>query len=31
MDFKQAENKFKKLKAEFIAGKLNETEFKTQI
>ena len=31
MDFKQAEQKFKQLKAQFKAGVLSETEFKTQL
>jgi len=31
MDFRQAESKFKQLKAQFEAGKLTETEFKNQL
>jgi hypothetical protein len=31
MDFKQAENKFKELKAQFEGGELSETGFKTQL
>lgn len=31
MNFKQAENKFKQLKAQFAAGTLNEAEFKAQL
>lgn len=31
MDFKQAEERFKQLKAQFEAGELTESEFKTQL
>ena len=31
MDFKQAENTFKELKAQFEAGDLTKTEFETQL
>ena len=31
MDFKQAENRFKQLKAQFEAGTLSETEFRAQL
>lgn len=31
MDFKQAEEKFKQLKAQYISGTLSETEFKSQL
>jgi hypothetical protein len=31
MDFKQAEDRFKQLKAQFVAGSLSETEFKSQL